>query len=364
MVSAHGPVNARNEAGSAFRNPEPLDSRFIGDLNPEGIFLAATSPTSAVTANQQDSIGIWLVDKLSNRAESNLGSLAEAASNCFYGYSPLVQKVLLPLLVEESLSVVPPPAELQALYNVYFEKNHPIFPVVDKTALGNMDPTQPTSILLKQGICLVASMNVNARTHLRLQNSSSVLSHREFGKRLAAAMRTSIEIGLVTEKIVLIQASALLSFFIEGPDGGDISSHFCGRAVQFVQSMGLHVRSQQQEKKDQYAETLLCCVWARDRLNAAFHGRPVLMHQRDFGKDLESCFQRQDSCFQVFLRVIMLLDTVINLYRPAIEGNALGWEGEFPSLEELVATSGGSHIPTPLLGELFPVHCYLRIISA
>jgi hypothetical protein len=99
-VSAHAPADARDEARSAFRNPEPLDSRFIGDLNPEGIFLAATSPTSAATTNQQDSIGVWLVDKLSNRAESNSGSLVkQAASNCFYGYSPLVQKVLLPLLV-------------------------------------------------------------------------------------------------------------------------------------------------------------------------------------------------------------------------------------------------------------------------
>jgi hypothetical protein len=150
-----------------------------------------------------------------------------------------------------------------------------------------------------------------------------------------------------------------LSFFIEGPDGGDVSSQLCGKAVQFVQSIGLHVQIQRRDNKNQFAETLLCCIWARDRLNAAFHGRPVLMHHRDFGMDLESCFQRQDSCFQAFLRVIMLLDTVINLYRPATDRNVLGWEGEFPPLEELLATSGGSQIPTPLMGELFLVRrCY------
>jgi hypothetical protein len=80
------------------------------------------------------------------------------------------------------------------------------------------------------------------------------------------------------------------------------------------------------------------------------------MHPRDFAKDLELCFQRQDSCFQVFLRVVMLLDTVINLYRPANDQNAPGLEGEFPSLEELLAASGGSQIATPLLGEFLLVH--------
>jgi hypothetical protein len=207
LVTGQASVSGQSETRSAFRDPEPLGSRFIGDLNPEGVFHAATSSTSNIAPTGQASTGIWLVDKLSSRAQNNSGSLAEQAeSNCFYGYSPLVQKVLLPLLIEECLSVVPPQSELQALCNIYFRKNHPIFPVVDKAAFGSMDPTQPASILLKQGICLVASLNVDARSYLRLQDTSSTLSHREFGKRLSAAMRTSVDIGLVTEKIVLIQA--------------------------------------------------------------------------------------------------------------------------------------------------------------
>jgi hypothetical protein len=120
-------VMVRSKAN--FGNSEELESRFIGDPNLEGVFLAATSPTSTTSANQQDSIGTWLVDEPSGKVQSSSGSLAEhAESHCFYGYSPLVQKVLLPLLIEESLSVLPPQAEFQALYNIYLEKHHSIIP--------------------------------------------------------------------------------------------------------------------------------------------------------------------------------------------------------------------------------------------
>lgn len=123
LVTGRALFDSRGESQSVFRNSKALGSRFIGDLNPKGIFLAATSPTSTTTTNRHDSIGIWLVDKLSGTAQSCSGSLAEhAGSHSFYGYSPLVQKVLLPLLIEECLSIVRPQTEFQALYNIYLEK--------------------------------------------------------------------------------------------------------------------------------------------------------------------------------------------------------------------------------------------------
>lgn len=40
------------------QNQRSRSSRFIGDLNPEGIFLAATSP-DATRGVSNDSIGVW-----------------------------------------------------------------------------------------------------------------------------------------------------------------------------------------------------------------------------------------------------------------------------------------------------------------
>ncbi|EHK99801.1 hypothetical protein M7I_4296 [Glarea lozoyensis 74030] len=44
-------------------------------------------------------------------------------------------------------------------------------------------------------------------------------------------------------------------------------------------------------------------------MNAAFNGRPVLMHERDIGLDMFKSFQEQKyPCFRLLLEVVKLLD--------------------------------------------------------
>src|SRR6266487_6943655 len=191
---------------------------------------------------------------------------------------------------------MPPPHELSALSDIYFEKVHPVFPIIDENLYQNLPQTDPRRILLQQCICLAASKNLVSKNHLTLGHTEALLSCKEFGDNLSRAIRLSIEMGFVTDKIVLIPVLALLSQFIDGPDGGDMSSQLCARAVHHVHSTGLHVRGEQEIQKDPYGATLLSCIWAVDRLNAAMNGRPVLMHDQDFGKDLDQCFQQQKPC--------------------------------------------------------------------
>lgn len=88
-----------------------------------------------------------------------------------------------------------------------------------------------------------------------------------------------------------------------------------------------------------------------DRMNAAFNGRPVSMHERDLRKDLEHCFERQEPCFRLFLEVIVLLDKVIDLYRPvAHSGDAPALTWDFPDFEDVVLKCGSSQIGTTALG--------------
>lgn len=47
-----------SEPSSVVQSQGDQGSRFIGDLNPEGIFLAATSP-DATRGMSKDSIGVW-----------------------------------------------------------------------------------------------------------------------------------------------------------------------------------------------------------------------------------------------------------------------------------------------------------------
>ncbi len=207
------------------------------------------------------------------------------------------------MLEEECRSTIPPPEKVEALSKIYFEKVHPIFPVIDQETYSSLSPADPGYVLLQQGVCLAASKNFIARPHLIIAPSSPPMSCRAFGERISGTMRISIEMGLVSNKIIIIQALALMSQFSDNPVDEDISSQLCGRAVQHVQSLGLHLKGQTDEHRDRCNTALLCCIWAIDRMNAAFNGRPVLMHERDLRKDLELCFEQQDPCFRIFLKV-------------------------------------------------------------
>lgn len=204
---------------------ESLGARFIGDLNPESIFLAASSPDATRGSSMEDSVGVWLRSTINKRLlQTGSHHLpAPTPTSLFFGSSSLIQDALVPLLQQECLSMLPPPEHLEALSKLYFERLHPIFPVID---LEEFQVAQATncSVLLKQAICLAASKNFAAKAHLYLPESTDLLSPMDFGDKIARSMRISIEMGLVTDKVVLIQGLALMSQFFDSSDRGDLSS--------------------------------------------------------------------------------------------------------------------------------------------
>ncbi|KAL2064950.1 hypothetical protein VTL71DRAFT_4090 [Oculimacula yallundae] len=351
----HDQDQHREDDLSAARN-----SRFIGDLNPESIFLAATSSSTSRGVSLDDSVGIWSNTSFRSQGPQS-SSFAQSATSLFYRSSSIVQKVFVPMLEQECHSTVPPPESVKALASIYFDKIYPILPLVRESTLHS-DLSTPDRIILQQGICLAASKDRTARDHLTLSDAAP-LSCREFGEKLSAAMRLSIELGLVTNKVVLIQALALLSQFTDDPPGEDLSSQFCIRAVHQVQSLGLHIKGRE-EDTDQGNTILLCCIWALDRMNAAFKGRPVTMHERDLRKDLGYCFEQQDPSFRLLLEVVALLDKVIELYRPlANPGDAPMLDMEFPSFEEIVLKCGGSNIGMMSLASIEVLYHGVAILS-
>lgn len=98
----------------------------------------------------------------------------------------------------------------------------------------------------------------------------------------------------------------------------DMPSLLFSQAVHYALSIGIHlVGSGAQDERSKEAETLYCALWALDRMNAAFHGRPCLLHERDTDRNLEECIAAQEEPgFRLFLNVIIMLDKVIALYRP------------------------------------------------
>ncbi|KAB8290811.1 hypothetical protein EYC80_008448 [Monilinia laxa] len=332
-------------------------SRFIGDLNPESIFLAATSP-DAIRNALPDSVGVWLSSTLGKRAPHS-SNIQQTSSNLFFGSAPLIRDVLVPLIEQECLSTMPPIPHLEALSRIYFDRINPIFPIIDETKYHNLSPSDPARILLGQAISLAASKNFSATEHLILNGTGPPMTCRAFGEKVSGAMRLIIELGIITDRLVLIQALCLLSLFIDNSSSEDFASQFSGKAAHYLQGMGLHLEGQQEDASTK----LLCCVYALDRMNAAFHGRPILMHERDLRKDLHQCFKRQKPAFRLFLQVILLLDDVIEIYRPLNQSEHGGMDVDFPSFEELVSQCEASQVGTACLATIEIFYHSISIIS-
>ena len=323
--------------------------RFIGDLNPEGEFLSATSPDTARRSSSfNENIGTWFAEKLKdNEAALDLPQ----PRGIFYGSASLTHKMLIRVMEEECMSTLPPGAQLGKLQSFYVERIHPILPIINLPALQEKSPNDPSGVLLSQGICLLASMNRHCKQWLLPIDRGSALEPREFARRIFASMRCSVEIGLVSDRLDLLQAMACMGLFAEGPDGADVSSQYCARSVHTVHTLGLHLTGGHNGQTDEHAIKLLCCVWTIDRLNAAFHGRPVLLHERDVGRDLGDCFSRQSPEFRLLLRTVSLLDQVIGLYRPTKSPSTAIFESGFPLFEDILTEVGALGIPTASLGK-------------
>jgi len=324
-------------------------SRFIGDMNPEGIFLAATSPQDLRGGPLDGDVGVWLIQHC-KEAGSNPSQLRRAPpGSLFHEYTPAIQQVFLPILERDCLTTLPSVDHRQALLSVYFQKFHPIFPMVNQPMYDTLPEQSASRALLEQGMCLVASADASSKHCLLLEDDGDPLARRDFGKRVLAAMRVSIETGMVTDKIILVQALGLMALFVEGREGSEVSSLMVARAVHHLHSLGLHMQDREENSVLDHGQTLFCCIWTIDRLNAASQGRPVIMHERDTGRSLRQCFDAQKPAFRLLLHVVESLDLVIGLYRPGNTGTESNHD--FCLFEDLVVECGASHVSTDQLGE-------------
>jgi len=148
--------------------------------------------------------------------------------------------------------------------------------------------------------------------------------------------------------MLLIQALGSLSLFTDGPEGPETASQLCAKMIQLVQTLGLHIQ-RGFSHEEEYEVTCLCCAWALDRLNAAIHGRPVLMHERDIGMDLDKCFEVQRPAFRLLLAVISQLDQVIDLYRPHSTSKGATIESNYPQFDDIVVSTQCTNLNARLL---------------
>ncbi|KIA75364.1 hypothetical protein HK57_00147 [Aspergillus ustus] len=321
------------------------ESWFVGNTDPEGALLIATRPVSTSHEIKQHDLGVWLQIPL-DKPRPSLISCPD----------PLISSVLLSHVKEQCLTVLPSQDDMEALLQIYKENIHPIFPVLDHDAYQSMALDSPEKTLLSQSICIAVSRDRRAKQYLRLPTQPH-MSHSNTSQSIKSAVTTALALGVVQDKMVLIQAMTLTSLFTQFSGDRQEPAELLSRAICHAQTIGLHHKSQ-----EKIEARLFCCLYALDILTSACLGRPVQLHRRDFGHDLSLSIAAQEGCFQLFFRVIQLLDYAIEIYRP---GGHSAWEGTFPSFEDLIdeVTEGLSQIDVSLIATIEVLYNAVAILS-
>lgn len=265
------------------------------------------------------------------------------------GYLPMVVRAILPYLEIECLQVLPAREDLDALITIFKQEVHPILPLVDfapRVFADVIDRENPATIVLRQAICLAACKNVSARRYLNLPKSEDgALSRhtpREFADRLFGVLKIALDIGLVDDKLELIQVLALMTFHSYGPDGDDEVARLCGQAVHYAYSIGLHYPSQ---AKYQISEArrveLLCSLFVLDKIIATVTGRPTNLRGSEIylpAQD-EDIFEALSPGLRLAFRLSQMLDRVLDLYRPQRRSETVReeclWEASWLEFDDL-----------------------------
>ncbi|KAG6122376.1 hypothetical protein E4U13_002534 [Claviceps humidiphila] len=353
---------ARHDSGQTDSLKQQQSSRFVGDLNPEGMFLEATASVSAGAASQKGDVGIW-------HTAGALGAPGSQSSQFITSRPPpMMDQFLLSFVRQHCLSCLPPPEDFARLQHAYIQKMHPIFPVIPIHKLEN-SLDHPSSIILRQLVCLAAAADPTLTEHFRLQNRGpGLLSAQIFSQTLSSSVRAVLETSLITERALHIQALIMLSLYTQPAcvEEADLPAQLGGRAIHHVQTLGLHLE-RCDAPRDEELENLFCCAWALDRINAAEYGRPCLIHERDIGVDLEAYIQKRPPCFRLFLSIVQWLDQVVELYRPGPSAEVSGFEKiayiDLPVLEAMIVGADALKVPSSLLATIETFYHAVIILS-
>lgn len=311
--------------------------RFIGDLNPESVFLTATEDSVASdVATDRNEVGVW-VSQSPEPLVRNKGLKRRFQDHETFS-KPIMSpagdsgpgKHLTAYISSLSAYALPARSCVEVLLSLYLSSIHPLYPIVDEAICALFKVPDKLPIVLLQSLLLVASRHPDAKSHLHLSTSSDPLKPQEFALRLETRIKALLYAEEERDRMVLIRVHALLSL---GGGNEDASRHLA-LAIHHAHSLGLHIRNSK-------AEDLWWCLWTLDKSQAAMNGRPIFIRLEDVSIDRPT--KTRDSgkgaAFRVMVKLAELLEGVIALYRP---GSEKCWEHEFPDFSEYLR---GEEVP-------------------
>jgi hypothetical protein len=159
----------------------------------------------------------------------------------------------------------PHSAVLGPLIDIYFNKIHPILPLLDEEEFRQNHAGGIIPEALVHAMCLVAAKDVEAEPHLKLSDSPATVSPRQFCSILHGSVVGALRVPVRFEKVTLIQILALTSLHTEGSDaeGADEASMWLMQAMYHGQTLGIHLGQQSTAPSgsDLLMKRLFWCLW-------------------------------------------------------------------------------------------------------
>jgi hypothetical protein len=325
--------------------------RFVASLSPESAFIINKPQQAGSDSISRHGVGLWLGqdEEVTQEAASvtNDQTFSNVPRQVLDGLSgqTLLLSILRPALRRECLAVIPPEHELGLLSDLFYTKIDPTFPLLKDEPWEKHGDIE--TVTLKQCICLVASSDPAMRPHLRLPHHDGVLLQLEFRARIAAAVKQTLDLGFIADKIVLLQVCTLMSMYTDDQDFGVLSTHYCAQAIHYEQTLGFHVGWPDDKAGGERSRRIFWCVWVLDRLNAATNGRPTVIHRNDADKKVMDSISDQSPSFKLLIHIAQLLEHTISLYRPS----ELARKKNPDTFEELIEMASAQNLSSSLLGK-------------
>ncbi|THC95496.1 hypothetical protein EYZ11_005011 [Aspergillus tanneri] len=324
--------------------------RFVGDLNPEAVIREKLDVT--VENKFRDRIGLWISSSSAENNEKNriycsnvgISSLDRLPA----AGSQTVESMLYYRHVSASKAYERLPLSTRdQLIPVYLSKVNHILPLVDKDSFLLAHSEGTASVFLEKAICLVAAKDRVVAPYLRLAVDGPLMSSRHFCSEIYKALVVVINEGLEPDRVTRIRVLALMSLHCEGYEGAESASMHHFQAIHQAQTVGLHLDRPGRVPGDTLPD-LFWCLWTLDKMHASIGGRPVLLADRDIGlekPDIKSTHSR--TAFQIW---------------PAAD-HTVGWEGDFPSFEEIIGDNVQQDLDFATLGFLELFYHAVAILS-
>lgn len=188
-------------------------------------------------------------------------------------------------LTKKGALAVPGPPLRNALLQCFIKFIHPYMPLLDLHELleiteGNGEKST-MSLLLFQAIMFASTASVD----IKLLKAAGYKTRRDARRDFFQKTRLLYDFDYETDRISLIQALLLMTYWYETPDDQKDSHHWMGIAVSLSHTIGLHrnpERSNMAPKRQRLWKRIWWATFMRDRLIALGMRRPTRIKNEDF----------------------------------------------------------------------------------